>query len=467
MRQQRFISGIIIFLCIPIALGRAQTVSERVIEASEPVIADITVTDQTTLVIPVDNNVQQIESMALSDSALREVLAADFEARTAESAQNILHVYLENGFTMDDVAAILKGAGFKLENVFKGMLGEMGESGIKDVVGALLKSQFKSGDVFKVGVNYLRSQHENISDEDIIETLVGETIGADALHKLTQEVFMSKMQGVSVTSQSGIILSMINAGFAMDEITGALVDSGFSLANIANIYSYAGIDIGLTYDLLIGSGSAVEPADVLSALISSAYKLVDTYHCVFHKLNAAYSVVEITALIIGGVDPETGPSKEQLSHAVLLAGIMQEEEVTVVTICDSLLSAGFDLTDTAAVLAGTGVEAENAFAALLDAGGGQQVAAIAPAMIENDYDVETVFELAVSELKLQGEDLTQIVTLLIGDIDAEKGPSSLQKSYAAVLVNLLFNQGEGLQEIAGGFLSHSFTLDNVAEVFKN
>jgi hypothetical protein len=149
MRQQRFISGIIIFLCIPIALGRAQTVSERVIEASEPVIADITVTDQTTLVIPVDNNVQQIESMALSDSALREVLAADFEARTAESAQNILHVYLENGFTMDDVAAILKGAGFKLENVFKGMLGEMGESGIKDVVGALLKSQFKSGDVLK------------------------------------------------------------------------------------------------------------------------------------------------------------------------------------------------------------------------------------------------------------------------------------------------------------------------------
>jgi hypothetical protein len=94
------------------------------------------------------------------------------------------------------------------------------------------------------------------------------------------------------------------------------------------------------------------------------------------------------------------------------------------------------------------------------------VAVVARAMLENDYDVETVFELASAELKQQGNSSGQIVSLLIGDIDVAKGPTSKQKEYAVLLAHVLKTQGSSLQEIAEAFLSHSFTLENVAGILK-
>ena len=421
--------------------------------------------NQDVLVIPADTDIVHLETMMSSDEKSAMIISA-FEMMNIEGAQEIIEAYLNNGYSLAEIGEILKNANFSLEDVFQAMLNELGPESLQEIVGALLAAKFDSGDVFKVAINHLKQVNSELTDQQIIETILGEAIDPDLFKGLMQEIFIEKISSVSYSLKRDLVLGMIEAGFTLEEITASLAENGFRLDQIAKIYGLADIAIGFTYDLLINVQGGQEIVDVLSALLASSYNVASVFECLVSKLSETHSIEEITAIVIGEVGEE-GPTSDQINNAIILSGVMQDNETSVVQICEALLTAGFDLENTATVLNGIGVILNEAFSTLLNALGGQNAADVAIALISNGYGTHEVFVLSVPALKNQGFGLTEIISLLIGEIDSEDGASKEQMENALLLVDVMINAGDSLAAISVSFMANGFSLGNTADLLKD
>lgn len=418
-----------------------------------------------TLTIPTDPDMVRLESM-MSSEELGTLYSSAFEMMNIEGAQEIIAAYLENGYSLSEIGEILKNAYFSLEDTFQAMVNELGEESLQEIVGALLEANFDSGDVFKVAINHLKQVSPDLTDQEIIETILGEEIDPDLFKGLMQEIFIEKISSVQYTIKRDLVLGMIDSGFTLEEITAALSENGFSLEQIAKIYGLADIEIGLTYDLLINVQDGQEIPDVLAALLASSYDVTSVFECLVSKLSGEYSVEEIVSIVIGEVG-EDGPTEDQMSNTVVLAGVLQNNGTSIAEISEAVLAAGFNLENAATVLNGIGVELGEAFSTLLNSQGGQNAADVAIALISNGYDAHEVFALSVPELKNQGFGLTEIVSLLIGEIDPEAGATKEQMENSLLLMDVLINESDSLESIAAAFISGGMSLENTAELLKD
>ncbi|MBU1086409.1 MAG: hypothetical protein KKD05_02705 [Candidatus Omnitrophica bacterium] len=419
--------------------------------------------DEETLVIATDQDTVYLESM-LSSEQITDTYA-NAEMLNVEGAQEITAVYLGNGYTLSAVATILKNANFSLEDTFKGMINDLGQEGLPEIIGALLEAKFKSSDVFKIAINQVKLTNPELTDNQIIESILGTSVDPTILKGLMTEIFIEKISSESDAVKSDLVVSMIDSGFSLNEITTALSENGFSIDQIAQIYSLAGIDIGLTYDLLLNVQGAQE-SDVAGALVSSDYSKNEVFECIVGKLIGSNTTEQIAAIAMGPISPE-GPTSEQLNNSIVLGGVLNSEQISNTEIISAFLSAGFNLENTAAVLNGMGIDIENVFTALLGAQGGQGVAEIAQALISNGFDVHTVFSLSTAELKSQVVGLNQIVQLLIGPIDnPDAALTKNQKNNSLLLLDVLTNDNDSLADITAAFTANGFSLVNTARVFK-
>ncbi|MFH1063184.1 MAG: hypothetical protein V1747_09935 [Candidatus Omnitrophota bacterium] len=417
-----------------------------------------------TLTIAADPDTIHLESM-LSSEQLAETYAYAFDLLNDQGAEDIITAYLENGYSLSAIGEILKNASFSLEDTFKAMVNHLGEDSLGEIIGALLEAKFKSGDVFKVAINHLKQVSPELTDNQIIEKVLGTSVDPANLKSLMQEIFIEKISSVSDPIKCDLVIAMIDSGFSLNEITSALTENGFSIDQIAQIYSLGSIDIGLTYDLLLNTPGSQE-TDVIRALLASSYTKSEVFECIVNKLSGTKSVEQIVSTIMGQIDVG-GPSDEQLNNAIVLSGVLHAGGISISEISGAFLSAGFNLDNVVAVLNGIGTALDDAFATLLGANGGQSIADVAAALISNGFDVHAVFALSTAEFKNQGVGLTQVVQALIGTIDPEKGPTKNQTDNSRLLVDVLLNADDSLQNIAEAFIANDFGLENTAKLFKS
>ncbi len=418
--------------------------------------------DNETITIASDDDTVHLESMASAEQ-LAATYAYAFDMLNVQGAQEITEVYLENGFAVTDVAKILKNAEFTLEDTFKGIINYVGEDGTQEVIGALLEAKFNSSDVFKIAINHIKQTKPELTDNQIIESILGTTVDSVNLKVLMQEIFVDKVSSVSDAVKSDLVLSMIDSGFSLNEITTSLSDNGFNIDQIAQIYSLGSIDIGLTYDLLLNTQGSDESI-VTIALLNSAYSKTDVFECIVDKLLGPHTTGEIAVIAMGPVSEE-GVSTEQLSNSIVLGAVLLEQ-VDSTEICQAFISAGFNLENNATLLNGIGVDLESAFSALLSANGGQGVGDIAKAMISNGFDIHTVFSLSAAELNNQSVDPEEIVNLLIGKMDIAKPLTKTKKDECVLLLDVLINLDVSLSNIAAAFTANDFSLTDTAKIFK-
>ena len=417
-----------------------------------------------TIRITVNDDLTYMEVLA-SPEQLADTYAAAFEMLDVVGANQITTAYLENGYALSDVAQILKNADFSLENTFQGMRIAVGEESLDEVIGALLNAEFNSRDVFKLAINYVKSTNTEMTDTEIIESILGTEVDSDYLKGLMQEIFIEKISSVSDSVRSDLVVSMIDVGFTLNEITSALSESGFNVDQVAQIYSLASVDIGLTYDLLMDFEGT--ESDVAQALIASDYSKSEVFVCIVDKLIGTNSSEQIVGICMGLISKD-GPTDEQLNNSITLGGVLSSEQISNTEISSAMLLNGFSLENTAAVLNSMGIEVESSFSALLGANNGQAVEGVALALISNGFDVQTVFSLSTVELKSQSVGLDQIVVLLIGAIDnPEASLTNDQKSNSLLLLDVLINDNDSLADIGSAFAANDFSLLNIAKVFKS
>jgi hypothetical protein len=419
------------------------------------------------LQIPVSEDMVSMEQMSLQESLMND-LAAAFEALNVEGAETIITVFLLEEFSLEEVVAILKDAGFKVEDVFEALVNTQGDSDLTALIQPLLDASYSSGDVFKLGIRYLRDNNPGISDDQIIDQLLGQDADTQEIKALMKEVFIERIDEVSMSAKADLIKAMINATFSMDEITDALYDNGYSLDQIADIYSNADVEINLAYDQLSRVAGEGNIQGIVDALIESDYEKNDVYSVVYDKLQSTHDLSQIVTYLVGEIGDE-GPTDDQINDAIILGSVLNNKSVNVQSIVNAFMQSGYSVNDAVVILNGMGVDTEDTFTYLVNANGTQDVATVALAMIEEgSHDKQTVYELAVDQMQAT-HTVDQIVSLLIGPIDGEKGPTTNQLKDAELLASVL-NASYELVDIAGALLNAGFSIEGskgAAKILKN
>jgi hypothetical protein len=448
-------SALIIFCLIFISTPNTYSQNLPLITEEEQQEQGFQASEDDPLQIPVSEDMVTMEAMSRQESLIAD-LAEAFEALNVEGAETIITVFIGEDFSLEEVVSILKNAGFKTEDVFQALVNTQGDDDLSLLIKPMLEARFDSGDVFKLGIRHLRDEHPEMNDDQIIDSLLGQDAETDQIKALMKEVFMDKIDGISMQAKADLIKAMMNSYFEMGEITNALVENGFSIDQIADIYSNAGIEIGLTYDLLVAVSGPENVQDVVNALMESDYDKNDVFSIVVDKLETSHDLTQIITILIGDISAD-GPTDQQSNDSIVLGSILSSKSINNQSIVDAFIQAGFTVNDAAVLLNGMGIDVEDAFTYLVNANGGQDVAEVALAMLEQGYDQQTVYQLAVEEMNSQDYSIDVIFTSLIGPIDPVKGATSKQRANAEMLSQILIAD-EQLVDVASGLLNAGFSL---------
>ncbi|MBI4846783.1 MAG: hypothetical protein HY810_10005 [Candidatus Omnitrophica bacterium] len=417
------------------------------------------------LTLPVDDGLTFMLTLKNFSEQEQIKLTSAFSAQDAQAVQDIVTIYLDNGYSLEQIAALLKDAGFDLEDAFTGMLDAVGAEEITNAIAALLDAGYDTGEVFQLGIIYLKTINPAITDEELIEALLGqEDVDMDLWMAAMQEIFIDKMQGVGLTTRAQIVQAMVDAGFNLADITDALLENGFTLDEIAEIYKKCDYDVAATYDLLINAGDGQDVSLVFSALISAGYNSTEVISCVVDKLITDHSISEIVNLIIGAVDPEDEPTQEQVNYANILAEVLVNSKgQSVQEVANAFVSQGFGLEDTADILKSLDVSVADAYTVLCNTSLGSDKVAVAKALITSGYTQGEVYPIVVPELVTSGYSMQQIITMLVGEIDPEDGATPEQINSAFIIADILIYNGTGtIEELCDVFLIQGFSLSNAA-----
>jgi hypothetical protein len=101
---------------------------------------------------------------------------------------------------------------------------------------------------------------------------------------------------------------------------------------------------------------------------------------------------------------------------------------------------------------------------LLDAHGGQSFDALCSALTVAGFKSTDVFTIAVATLRAQGRTTSEIVQIIVGAVDPEKGATTAQLSNSENLTLQLLSEAVTLPEIGDAFQSAGLSFEEIAEV---
>ncbi|MFH2136884.1 MAG: hypothetical protein ABII88_00060 [Candidatus Omnitrophota bacterium] len=354
---------------------------------------------------------------------------------------------VDNGYGLDAVAKGFKQAGISVTDAYNGMV--VSGQDISSIVGGMIAGGYDVSLVFQNAVSNLLSQ--GLTAEQIVGTIIGAMSDENTLSGYAVE----------------LVKQMHSQGIGLTDISTGMLAQGYSYSTLAKGFFGAGVTLSDTYAALIEVGGVENIRDITLGLMNGSFDVNTIFAIVVTDLshNYGYTATQLVNEILGSMDSEDSMTNEQAIVARLFAQALKVHFSTE-QIAGAFLSNGFNLEDTAGVLREVGISISDAYNALI-ASTDNTIAEVAAALIDGGFDLASVYLNIVEILEADPEyTLADIITELVGIIDAETGITADQKEKAELVAVSLFSRDYSKQDACEAFLNSGMSLDIVVEVFR-
>ena len=338
------------------------------------------------------------------------------------TVQQVTDAFIDISFGLDNTAAMLNYLELSTEDAYFALLSSPGGYTVQDVVFNLFLGGYIGEEILATAIANLQDQGDTASQ--IITAILG-----------TIE------EGSSATPEqlnnAKLLASALNdAGYSKQQICDACLENNFGLEDTTAIFISLGVNIEDTYYVLVNSTTSSTIAEIVPALVAGGYNASEVFATVVAILEAdpaGHTVTDIVALILGElIDGQ--PTLAQMENAKHLTGALVGADYTLMEVSEALLNNEFSLENIAKVLDDTNIGLADAYQALINANGAQDIKDLTYALAAAGYDSFSVFNIATTQLKNEGREDNEIIQILIGELDPD---NSQQMEYAQELTNVL------------------------------